>query len=293
MPVVLFQMCLGVLSGSRSAVLFTLVALLLVLVGYGVPIRWRSLILPGLIAVILAVSISGMRSLMGRSIFEAQTNMQRIESLTAGAKVALEYGLPPEVLQDFVYRFDGNAFGGLIVAGYEAGIDLPGLTPILNNFLLTVPSFLYPSKLEAGIFGLSEKDYLVNHFRMSGFHTEELHGELEERADIDFIPGVWGILFGAFGSIGVLLSAALLGWGYAAMDTWRIRSRSLLAGLIWIGSIWATLTYEQGIRVLFLTGRATFALFLVLILLRKAKTIMRIVGSRTTQLKPFEVQGRA
>ena len=277
LPLFLYQSGIGMLSGSRSAVLFSLITLLCVFIRYGVSIRWRSLILSGITVLILAVSISGMRSVVGRYVFADQTNMQRLESLWAGAGVVLRYGMPTEIMQDIVYRFDGNSFGGLIVAGYEAGIEQAGWTPIINNFFLTVPSFLNPKKVEAGLFNLNEEDYLVDHFRMSGFKTIELKGELIETSEIDYIPGVWGILFGAFGTVGVLFSAALLGLGFAVMDTWIMRSRSLLAVLIGIGLTVACLLFEQGIRVFVLTGRAVLALFIVLILFRQAKTIL-VVG---------------
>ncbi len=156
--VLLFQVGLGILSGTRSAIVFTLVVLLCVFVRSGVPIRWRSLFWPGLAGVFLMLAISGMRAEVGRFIYAEQTNRQRIGSLLAGIGSVLRNGLAPEILQDYVYRFDGNAFSGLVVAGYDAGIKPAGWTPILNNFLLAVPSFLNPTKLEAGRWMLNDED---------------------------------------------------------------------------------------------------------------------------------------
>ena len=268
----IFQIGLGVLSGSRMLTLISAVVLLSVLFRCGVPIRWRSLFLPGIIAVFLVVSISGMRSIVGRDAFSEQTNMQRIESLFAGTGAVMRDGFAPEILEDFVYRFDANAFNGLVTAGYEAGVKPAGWTPVLNNFFLAVPSFLNPTKLEGGLFKLSEESYLVDHFNMPFFYTSLLTGELTG-ATIDYTAGTWGILFGAFGTAGLLLIAVLMGWGFAAADSWIVRSRSLLAVLAGIWLTYATIMIEQGVAIYVLTGRAVLALFFVFMVLRQARAL--------------------
>lgn len=272
LPVVMFQIGLGVLSGSRAAILLDLIVLFSVLLRCGVPIRWRPLFLPGIIALFLAVSISAMRSAVGRESFMAQTNMQRIESLCAGAGEVIQNGLTPDILQDFVYRFDGNTFTGLIVAGYEAGIEPAGWKPILNNFRLVVPRFMNPTKLETGLLNLNAADYIIDHFKISGFRTDKT-GELLISL-IDYIKGIWEILFGAFGTAGVLLSAALMGWGFAVADNWIVRSKTLLAVFVGFWLTYTTVLMEQGFYVYIITGRAVFVLFLVFVMFRQLKALL-------------------
>jgi hypothetical protein len=275
-PLLILQIILGSLQGSRSAVIFNIVMLFIVFSGYGIRIRWRSLFLPGIIALILMVTISGMRSVVGRKTFAAQTNAQRIESLKAGAKALVENGFTPEVTEDFVYRFDGNAFSALIEKGYEVGIEPAGWAPVLNNFYLAIPRFLNPNKMKAGLLTLNEKFYLTNHFKMPDFKIINPGSPSAEVIGADYIPTLWGGLFGAFGIIGVWFSAVVLGWGFAKVDNKLVRSRSLLAIIVWIGLIQASLTYEQGVRIFVLTGREVVTLFLLLYFIRKARAIPTI-----------------
>lgn len=275
-PIFFFIVALGVLSGQRSAIVFDLVVLLCVLVRYDVPIRWKALILPATIAILLVVSISCMRYVVGRTAFGNQTAQERIKSLSAGVKTIFQYGLPRQILQDYVYRFDGNSFGGLVLAGYGKGIEPAGWTPILNNFQLAVPHFMNPIKLDIGLLNLNEEDYLIDHFKISGFRIDRFGKSISSL--IDYIPGIWGVLFGAFGTAGVLLIAVLMGWGFAVADNWIMRSKTFLAVLIGIGLTYATVWMEQGFRVYVLTGRAVLALFLVLVMFRMGKAIL--AGSR-------------
>jgi len=276
-PVLVLQAGLGALSGARAAILFAVLTLLAVLVRYGVSIRWRSLLLPGVIGLVFMLAISGMRAVIGRSAFSAQTNEERIQSLWTGMEYLLKNGLSSDILHNFAYRFDGNSYSGLVMASYQDGAKPAGWTPLLNNFLLAVPSFVNPKKLEAELLKLNEENYLVDHFRLPAYWVNEQTGEITGDF-IDYIPTTWGILFGAFGSTGIWIVAAMLGWLYAAADNWIQRSKSLFAVLCGIGLTATTVGIEIGVRNYVLTFRAILALFLVLFLLRQFALAFRALA---------------
>jgi hypothetical protein len=270
--VLLFQAGLGVLSGARSAIVFTFVLLLIVFIRYGIRINWKKSFLPIAISgVVFAFAISAMRAEVGRYAFVSQTNDERVQSLLSGLESLMERGIQPVVFEDFVYRFDGNAFSGLIASAYQVGYTSAGWTPILNNFLLIVPSFLNPNKLDAGRLTLNEKDYLADYFGMPG------------RGLIDYIPTTWGILFGAFGIWGILVAGLVMGWLYAILDNWLLRSRSLFSVLCGIGLTHMVIWFEQGVRIYFVDFRSVLALFLVLVIFG---AVGRVVGFRPILRKP-------
>ena len=151
---------------ARSAVVFTLFSLLAVLARYGVRIKWRALIPLAVAGAMVVFSISAMRAEVGRFVFATQTGEERVRSLLVGFRSLLIDGISPSVAEDFVYRFDGNALPGVVASAYQSGNTSAGWTPISNNFLLVVPSFLNPNKLEAGRLNLNEEDYLVDRFGM-------------------------------------------------------------------------------------------------------------------------------
>jgi len=262
-PVLVFQVGLGALTGARSGIVFALALLLAVLTRYQVRINWKSLLPLGVAGVVFIFAISVMRVEVGRFTFATQTNEERIRSILIGVEGVVTNGIQPAVLEDFVYRFDGNAFPGLIEAAYQERYPAAGRTPILNNLSLAVPSFLNPNKLEADRLMLNEEDYLVDHYGMPAYRINQASGEITGDL-IDYISTTWGILFGAFGSWGLLFSGFVMGGVYAVLDNWLLRSRSLLAVIGGIGLTSMAIGLEAGTRIYFLTLRSILVLFLIL-----------------------------
>jgi hypothetical protein len=84
-----------------------------------------------------------------------------------------------------------------------------------------------------------------------------------------------GILFAAWGKVGLLVAAIFLGWFYAVADNWLLRSHAFGAVLVGIGLTSTTLLLEVGVRAYILTGRTIVALFLCLAMLRGFLKLLR------------------
>lgn len=203
-------------------------------------------------------AISSMRVEIGRGDFTDQTAGQRIKSLKVGAVSLFTKGLNPEIVKDFVYRFDGNAFNGMIYSALNSGSSPAGLTPLRINFFLMVPSFINPNKLDTDITQRSAESYMVKHF---GLGVSYLKPDL-----IDYTPCLLGILFGMFGMPGILAVAALFGVLYAFADNWLLRSRTLFSVLFGIGLTYATIFLEKGLRT-YISFRAIIALYVLLLVI--------------------------
>ena len=262
-PVLLIQAGFGALSGARSAVVFTLFSLLAVLARYGVRINWRALIPLAVAGAIVAFSISAMRAEVGRFVFATQTGEERVQSLFVGFRSLFIDGISPSMAEDFVYRFDGNAFPGMVASAYQREYTSTGWNLISNNFLLVVPSFLNPNKLEAGRLNLNEEDYLVDWFGMPAYQTSPLTGQITGDL-VDYISTTWGILFGAVGIVGIMVAGLVMGWLFAVLDNWLMRSRSLFSVLCGIGLTGMVIGLEQGTRIYFVQFRSVVALYLLI-----------------------------
>lgn len=259
-PTLLVLVIVGSLIGGRYAVIISSLVLLACLYRYKFTIPKKHLAVLIIIGILGVFIISAMRAEVGRFTFSAQTYGERIRSLAIGLQNLLNQGLSPKVLEDFVYRFDGNAFSGMVYLAFEAGYKPTGPTPLLHNFDLAIPSFLNPYKLTGDIYQLNEENYIVRHF--------DIREEWNPGYMIDYIPTVWGILFAAWGRGGLLVVAIILGWFYAVADNWLLRSHTLIAVLVGIGLTITTLTLEVGVRAYILTARNIAALFLCLAMLR-------------------------
>lgn len=248
----------GALSGQRGAVLLTslLVMSLLVRDGWDLPARvLRWIVLTG---ALLAVLISAARAEVGRVAFRDLGFVGRVEALGTGFERLVIEGAADTLLDDFVYRVDGNTFGALALAGYEHGVRPGGWRSFSNNFYLVVPSALNPAKLDLGPLRLDEENYLMAHFGMPGAE------EFEVGSWLDYLPSFWGVLFADVGTVGMLVCAALLGWAFAMADSRCVRTRELGWVLVGYWLTASTITLEQGFRQFFTLGRSTLVLAMVL-----------------------------
>jgi hypothetical protein len=255
---ILLLLCLaGTLSGQRGAILLTLLLALSVLLRDGWSLPWGSLRVTALTAAMLALLISATRADVGREEFKDLGLLERLEALGIGFGRLVSNGPADTLLDDFVYRIDGNSFGGLVLAGYEEGIPPSGWRSFSNNLYLAVPSALNPAKLEQGTLRLDEEDYLMLHFGMPG------SVETGELASIDYLPTFWGVLFGDVGVVGTMMCAPLLGWAFALADSRCVRRRELAWVLVGYWLTASSIDLEQGFRQFFTLGRSVLVLAIV------------------------------
>jgi hypothetical protein len=259
-PVLVFQTVVAVLLSSRTAILVSSVLLVSALVRYRINIRWRGLVLLIFVGTLLMSIISASRYVVGRE--QLQGNMaDRVDGLLTGGQTVLTDSGVQSVLQDFVYRFDGNAFPALVGAQFERGQTPVGLEPVQIDFFLMVPSFLSPSKLLSPDMQRNEAAYIM--------------ATLGLPLDVPFLAGTLGVLYGSFGAFGLWIVAGLFGFLFARIDTWLYRKPTLFGVLLGFALTYSALTMDVGLIWYFVNLRAILALYVFLKLLRIMDSIIK------------------
>jgi hypothetical protein len=137
------------------------------------------------------------------------------------------------ILDDSVYRFDGNSYGAMVVGKQDQGYGITGANQFLSTIAYMVPSFLNRGKLETEFYLRNEEAYQDNFF---GFDDK-----------VDYLSVFWSVLIGYIGWIGLLVTAPFLGWGFAALDNWLARTASITSYLCGVTLSAIPLMMELGI----------------------------------------------
>lgn len=240
------------LLGERFLIIVASVMLLYAMRWYGFRFTRRQII--GGCAVLFGalLMISSVRAHQGRGVFHRGENVSVRASALWGGLV----GLPSadtrkQVITDYLNRFDGNAFPGLLLSQQQQGIPPVGVEPMLNNVRLAVPSFLNPSKL-----GTSDEQ-----------RSETLY--IERRFGLDpataYLPTQFGSALGYAGLKGVFLFSLLLAGGLARLDGWALKRRSALHLIVALGVLKCCVDYERGFDTWVLMARGVLVMLLALV----------------------------
>jgi hypothetical protein len=243
---------LTVLAGT-SRLTMIIVALTILSVGYryGRRLRLTRLVALGAFGLALMIALSAARQVVGRRALREGGGMERAEGLATGLRELRggAGGVSAGVVNDFVYRFDGNAFAAMVRDEYRGGQQPMGWYPIGANIVLLVPSFLYPAKLNVDPMLLNEKFLAVLHF---GFPLG------------DYTVTGFGHLYAMFGGMGLLLSALAGGLAFGRTDRWLDRRTSLLGIFIAVAALRCVTNYEWGLAIYTGTMRSLLTLYVVL-----------------------------
>ncbi|MFD2766141.1 hypothetical protein [Micromonospora eburnea] len=250
-----------ILAGSRSMVVFSAVLSLYGAALAGVRLPRRQLVGAALLVGFLAVSLSAARDAVGRDAFLPEHGAVRAEGLADGVRALSSPQSQEAILDDTVYRFDGNTFGALIYNRLQEGAQPVGLTTVWNNVLLGVPSFIDKGKLQRSLEVRNEESYLDMHFRLD--------------PSIDYLPGMFGSMLGYYGVVGLMVLAILLGLGLAAIDRLVAASASAVRLLLGMGFVQCALSYETGPPTFITTLRGVVALIAVVLVVRWAGALVR------------------
>jgi hypothetical protein len=120
----------------------------------------------------------------------------------------------------------------------RSGSNPVGLTPLKNDVLLAIPSFLNPNKDSGDIGNRSEKLYVEEHLPI----PELLAGDTGTYHDI--LPTQLGGLLGILGEGGMLAAAIFLGCMFAMLDRWLHRNLGPVRMLLSLGALYCVLDYE-------------------------------------------------
>jgi len=244
LPVLLLEAIVISTIGARGMVIVTCVMTLYGAALAGVRIPRRQLATAVALVAVLGMTISATRAIEGRQAFNPDAGpMDRVQALGRGlAAVPSGKGLD-SILDDFVYRLDGNTFGAIVLDSLGRGSQPVGAETIKNSIDLAVPSFLNPTKLESDTTQRSEKQYYAREFGTP------------QRSVRDILPTVWGVMLGYGGPFALLVWSLLLGLVMAVVDRRMVRGTTAVYFLLGMGLVQFVLSYEQGPQQLFLGMR--------------------------------------
>jgi hypothetical protein len=255
------------LLGYRGMVAVGTLIVLSVLATLGVRIKRRQLVTILVIAAGLMVAISGARAVLGRT--DQNSNLAggraRLVWLSSGIAAAGEStAVGGKVLNDFVYRIDGNAFPAMVLERQAEGYPLPGLRSLWQDVLLAVPRFMNPGKLATDETEREEKYFLIEHYDLPWEGGKQA---VSYTQGIDYLPTTLGVMFSYYGFPSLIFGVVVLAVLFAGTERWAGRRRSLLSLFVSVALMLCVFRYEDGIKDFLLIPRDAaipFALFSVL-----------------------------
>ena len=233
------------ITGARSQVFFLLLMSLSLIVRYGGDVRARTVLSAGALIALCFIAISGSRGAYGR-FSDDDGVAQRLDALGSGIRFQ---ELADSIIDDSVYRFDGNSYGAMVAGKQDQGYGITGANQFLNTIAYMIPSFLNRGKLETEFYLRNEEAYQDNFF---GFDDK-----------LDYLSVFWSVLIGYIGWIGLLVTAPFLGWGFAALDNWLARTASITSYLCGVTLSAIPLIMELGIAGIPGTLRGLAAILLL------------------------------
>ncbi len=251
------------LLASRLNVISSAIMLLTALYATGRRLRYREAVYSGVLVALAVLTISTARASVGRDQLRGGVADRADGIVQGGALLASGKGAA-DLIDDFVYRFDGNTFPALINWQYERGLDPAGLWPFINDFWVAIPAFLNPSKADADVTRRNDQAYIIDWFG------------LPEPERVSFVPTQLGILYGSAGVILFPVVLALCG-GLAEKLDWRFsRLRSTDGLVLKVALCQANVFMETGFIVYPLALRGALVLIVV----------TRLVALLTRVMKP-------
>jgi hypothetical protein len=205
-------------SGNRFDVLATALLAISAMIRYGVKLPKSTLFIAAVTLVGAVTAISASRGTYGR--FRAGEGfVTRLEAI-GSTILSPENISTDELLDDSIYRFDGNSFGAMILERQSDGYGITGLKQAEATVGYMIPSFIYRGKLNLDEYLRNEEGYAVEFYGLP---------------PIDYMSDFWTILLCYAGPWGLLICALILGWICACLDNWLSRTSDVLPYLIGLG----------------------------------------------------------
>lgn len=236
LPALLIQSAIFALVGSRLDIVITAALLLYALARFGISVKRVHLGLGIATLVVVALVLTSARAAQGRVAVTPGESL-RFDYLAAGI---VSIGSPATrdlVAADLGYRLDGNSFGAMELDALGIGVPTLGITPLRNDLLLAVPSFLNPDKTLSSIESRSEKEYAEIHL---GLPLSEIYPGVRQ----DILPTQLGATVGFWGPGGMLLISLFLGAVFGLSDRWLLHRLSPTRLLVGVGLLSCVLFYE-------------------------------------------------
>lgn len=216
--------------------------------------------------ILAAVVVSSARVTASRAEFAGGSGpADRVTAITGGLEGLGTLSFDA-IADDWLYRFDGNAYGARILERQHRDGSV-GTATIRNSVALAVPSFLMPGKLEGDVTTRSEKAYVGQFY---GFNT----------LTFDYLPTLLGGSVAWYGWVGVLVVALLMGVALGLLDRWLV-SLTPTRMIVAAGALLTALYYERGFDGVTVTARGVLSFAAVVWALTQVQQIARSARTRT------------
>jgi hypothetical protein len=207
------------------------------------------------------IVISAARATVGRDTLISDATSRAIGIRSGIRALSNPRDLIDTLLDDSVYRLDGNSFAALVVDRLQSGSGHLGSELVVVAARLAVPSFIFPSKMDLSVEGRNEKALIVTHFGLF--------------RDIDYVPTLLSVLLATFGFVGGVGAGAVLGLGYGWADRRLSRSSSALVMLFSLGLLQCALQTEQAVVVYFVVFRGVMVIAVAAFLVDRLRVSLR------------------
>lgn len=237
LPVVLIQSGVLALTGERLPIVFGVVMLIFALAEFGIKPKRRDVVIGLTVLLLFGWALTAARGVEGRFSTTSGTSL-RLSFLSTGVENLFSSTTWQQLAFTLGYRLDGNSYGAMELQALRSGGSPVGVTPLKNDILLAVPSFLNPNKDSGDIGSRVEKIYVEEHLPI----PELLIGDTGTYGDI--LPTQLGGLLGILGEGGMLAGALFLGLMFALFDRWLHRNLGPVRVLLSLGALYCILDYE-------------------------------------------------
>jgi hypothetical protein len=215
---------------------------------------------------VVAIGISAARTTVGREQLDSGIG-ERTQGLVSGLS-AKWADVREGVLNDFVYRIDGNSFSAAALGRRQAGYQSAGSVPLKCDFGLVIPKFLSQDKEAKDLIARDSKASVAEHY---GFDPA-----------VDYIITVFGFAFCVWGNAGLLFFSIVVGLLLAVVDRPKSGYISLVILLATYGCV---ILYEQNFRVFIVTARSVCVILLAFGMLEGLHRLVRSVFGRPRRSK--------
>lgn len=196
-------------NGSRLLVVLTILTAISAATRYGRAISARTIVGAGSILLVMSAAVSVVRGDHG--IFRNEEALTRLEAFNDRSEGTQD--TTDRLVEDSVYRLDGNSYGAMIVEKQLGGYGSTGFSQIMATIQYNIPSFIFRGKLD-----------LDGYLRNEEAYQDQFYGFAD---DIDYISDFWSLMIGYVGIIGFVLAAPCLGWLFGMLDNWLSTSVSV------------------------------------------------------------------
>jgi hypothetical protein len=272
-PVLIVQSLILALVGERLVIVTGALMLVYALARMGTKLKRAHVVVGLVVLALFAWAITAARGAEGRYAQSSGASV-RLSFVTTGISHLFSSSTGQEIAYTLGYRLDGDSYGAMSIQALDNGSSPVGFTPLKNDLLLAIPSFLDPTKDQSNIENRSEKQYVEENLPIPELQTSP-------GVYTDILPTQLGGLTGILGPTGLIFAALALGLGFAALDRWLRRGVGPTRMLISLGVLYSVLDYEGSWDSYTTTARGILLLVAILLPILAIKQAARSAYPRS------------